>query len=70
MSTADTQQSRPGQSAKKAIKDLFGDKRGHTFEAEKMGLDKADFRDVAEQRFPNDRIRVEEGLPQSLEGGK
>ncbi|GKT48294.1 uncharacterized protein ColSpa_08475 [Colletotrichum spaethianum] len=60
MSTAHTQQSAPDKSTKKATKDLFGERRGHVFEAEKMGLEKADFRAVAEQRFPNDAIRVQE----------
>ncbi|TQN73152.1 hypothetical protein CSHISOI_02304 [Colletotrichum shisoi] len=61
MPTAKKRQATPEKPVKNVIKGLFGDHKGHyTFETEKMGLEKADFRHVAEQRFPDDAIRVEE----------
>ncbi|TID04312.1 hypothetical protein CH35J_002402 [Colletotrichum higginsianum] len=67
MPTAKKRQTTSAKPVEKVMKGLFGDQKGHyTFETEKMGLGKADFRHVAEQRFPDDAIRVEE----SSEGSK
>ncbi|KAK6226753.1 hypothetical protein QIS74_00308 [Colletotrichum tabaci] len=61
MPTAKKRQTTSAKPVEKVIKGLFGDQKGHfTFETEKMGLEKAEFRHVAEQRFPDDAIRVEE----------
>ncbi|TKW56572.1 hypothetical protein CTA1_9415 [Colletotrichum tanaceti] len=63
MPTARKRQATPETPAKKVTK-------GHyTFETEKMGLEKADFRHVAEQRFPDDAIRVEENIVRAAEEG-
>ncbi|WQF78239.1 hypothetical protein CDEST_03253 [Colletotrichum destructivum] len=61
MPTAKKRQTTPEKPVKNIIKGPFGDQKGHyTFETGKMGLEKADFRHVAEQRFPDDAIRVKE----------